>query len=248
MRSRPDDMRQDGQDGQRRISEKLGEPPANAAIAWNAATQRFKTALAAGDTLEVDRVSRDFALRFPFSRYCGMANCARGGLRLDYSSEESARPFYDRALHEFSDDEQVRALAMLGDDTSRRLKSDKAKIDTNQELDTSLSAIGRQLDAGNHADRIAGLKSLSALIVDHPGEVVRAPSPDNYPRYQSLTTIARVYAAATLSESERAAFNEPLARRAQNRVEQALLKRDPLSARRTGLQRFSLVRRPVPKH
>src|SRR5205814_2808376 len=90
------------------------DDPLQAPHAWSIAEEHFRAALNSGQTLAADRLMRDFAARFPFSEEAGLALCNRGGLRIDYACDESALPFYERALHEYSRNETVRTQGVRG--------------------------------------------------------------------------------------------------------------------------------------
>jgi outer membrane protein assembly factor BamB/TolA-binding protein len=203
------------------------EDPLRAPQAWSVAEEHFRTALNAGQTLAADRIMRDFAGRFPFSEECGIALCNRGGLRLDYACDESALPFYERAMNEFSRNETVRNMGLRGVEFARLYRPERGQLETNRQAETSLAAIQRQLRNGNNQDNAAGLKALGDLLVAQPGALVRVGGPELYPRCASLTVVAREFL-ATLTPEERQLFREPMARAAETHYRQALSMNDAL--------------------
>ncbi|HLX61669.1 MAG TPA: PQQ-binding-like beta-propeller repeat protein [Planctomycetota bacterium] len=196
------------------------DEPLLAAQAWHVAEERFRILVTSAQTIAADRLMRDFVVRFPFSEEAGLALCNRGGLRLDYACDESARPFFELALREFSRNETVRARGVQGMEFARLYLPERAKLEANREAEMALSAIQRQLRNGNERDNAAGLKALGELLVAKPGAWVSAGGPESYPRWASLTELAREFM-ATLTPDERKLFREPLARQAELLYRQA---------------------------
>lgn len=200
---------------------------ADAIREWTDAERRFKAALAAGQTVDADRAMRDFIARFPFSEQAGLALCNRGGLRLDYAFDESARPFYERALREFSSNETVRALGVKGVEFARFYMPEHAQLETNRLAEAALNAIHRQLRNGNAHDNASGLKSLAELVVVQSGALVHAGGAELYPRCASVNQMAREFL-CTLSPEERELFREPLTRAAEMNYRHAMAGGDAL--------------------
>ena len=201
--------------------------PAEGAAAWVLADRQFKAALAAAQTIEADRILRDFVARFPFSEQAGLALCGRGGLRLDYACEESARPFYERALREFSGNETVRVQGTKGLEFARFYMPEHAQLETNRTAEMALGALHRQLRNGNAHDNAAGLKAFAELLVAQSGAWVRTSGSELFPRYAGINLLAREFL-NTLTPEERLIFREPLTRPAEMAYRQAMLKGDPL--------------------
>ena len=223
-----EDSCEDARDALKRLAAaKPAAAPANAIREWTDAERRFKAALATGQTLDADRAMRDFIAQFPFSEQAGLALCNRGGLRLDYAFDESARPFYERALREFSSNETVRSLGVKGVEFARFYMPERAQLDTNRLAEAALSAIHRQLRNGNAHDNASGLKALAELVVTQSGSLVHAGGAELYPRCASVNLLAREFL-STLSTEERDLFREPLARAAEMSYRQAVAGGNPL--------------------
>ena len=223
-----EDACEDARDSLKRLAAKA--PLANnadAVKAWAESERQFKAALASAQTLNADRILRDFTAKFPFSEQAGLALCCRGAIRLDYACEESARPFYERALREASSNETVRTLGVKGLEFARFYMPEHAQLETNKSAETALAALHRQLRNGNAHDNAAGLKALAELIIAQPGALVRVEGPERFPRWASLNLLAREYV-STLTTEERDIFREPLARPAEMAYRQALLTGNPM--------------------
>ncbi len=203
-----------------------GQPGGDVVRAWSAASSAFKTALEAGRAIEADRAMRLFLAQFPFAEEAGLALCYRGGLRLDYAADEAARPFFERAIQEFSRVEAVRKAAVKGIEFARFFKPQHSQFDTQPAVEATLAAITRQVQNGNKIDCAAGLKSLSELLLSRTGALVRAGGDEHYPRYAGIGLVAREFI-ATFSDEERKMFREPLERGAQSKFQQASNARDP---------------------
>ncbi len=223
-----DDACEDARDALIRLGgNALKSNPSDAGKNWIDADRQFKAALASGQTQAADQAMREFIARFPFSDEAGLALCNRGGLRLDYAYIDSARPFYERALREYSGNETARTLGVKALEFARFYKPDHAQLDTNRTAETTLASIQRLLRNGNRNDNAAGLKSFGELLAAQPGALVRAGGAQAYPRCAGLSLLAREFV-GTLSPEEQAQFREPFARAAEMQFREAAAFAEPL--------------------
>ncbi|MEI6233559.1 MAG: PQQ-binding-like beta-propeller repeat protein [Planctomycetota bacterium] len=223
-----EDACEDANDSLKRLATR--NTPANSGDAgrvWIDTERRFKAALTAAQTLDADRILRDFIAQFPFSEQAGLALCGRGGLRLDYACDEAARPFNERALRECSGNETVRTLGVKGLEFARFAMPEHARLDTDKTSEAALAALHRQLRNGNAHDNASGLKALAELLLAQPNALVQADGPELYPRWASVNLLAREFL-NVLTPAERTIFREPLARPAESAYRQALPTGDAL--------------------
>ncbi len=223
-----EDANDDARDALKRLDAKTPSPqPSDSASMWLTAEHQFKSALAAAQTIEADRILRDFIARYPFSEQAGLALCGRGALRLDYACEESARPFYERALREFSSNETVRTQGVKGLEFARFYMPEHAQLETNRPAEAALNALYRQLRNGNAHDNAAGLKAMAELLVAQSGAIVRTPGPEKYPHWTNINLLAHEFMSA-LSPDEQTLFREPLISPAELAYRQAMETGDAL--------------------
>ena len=214
-------------DALKRLADKTAEAPGSSGQAWIAASVRFRSALDMGRTFDADLEMRAFLARYPFSDEAGLALCNRGGLRLDYGWEESARPFYERAAREFSRNENVRLMSVKGLEFAKFTKPQRAQVETKREVENAFAAIVRQVQDGNAVDCAAGLKALGELLTAQPDALIRFGGSELFPRYASLTQVARAFV-GNLDGNQKKLFREPLARAAQSRYGRAIEARNPV--------------------
>ena len=94
---------------------------------------------------------RNFAARYPFHQLCPLAVQYRGALCLDYGAPSIAQPFFDRALRECGDAEDVRYRSLKAFSMAEFVRPEHADIPVNHDVQSRLDGYRRALQGGTSA-------------------------------------------------------------------------------------------------
>lgn len=168
--------------------------------AWRAAGERFEALVKNAETVAADRVLREFAAYFPLSRQTGLALCLRGALRQDYGLSEGCQRFFERALREFGQDEEVRERCLRGLAFARSYHPETPEVAVRHELQLQVDAVRRQLTGGNAADAEAAVRSVDTLMRVSGDSILRVSDSLFTPRYAGVREYLRALLAHLGSE------------------------------------------------
>ncbi|MCY3024649.1 MAG: hypothetical protein NTW87_37230, partial [Planctomycetota bacterium] len=208
------------QEARRRMLTPRGEAPAQGTEPWKAVEEQFRTLVQEAETLRADRLLRDFVARHPLNPNTGTALCWRGALRQDYALSRECRPFFERAVREFGQDETVRKYAVRGIAYARQYRPETPEVPVKHDVQLLVDAARRQISAGNPDNIAAALRSFDSILRRSGDALLRISDSPFAPRYAGVREYVRALL-GHLAGEPLAQYRTTMARAAEEQFQQA---------------------------
>ena len=159
--------------------------------AWQNVEQKYNNLIRQGSVTIADNALRDFIARYPNSDYAGTALVYRACIRQDYGFAEECRPYFERAMYEYPQNQRVMEFASQGLSFAQNFRAPRRLFETSHEIQSSLEAARRQLAAGNAGDVEKAVRNLSEVVRSGSGTLVRMSDGKVYTRHTGALEFIR---------------------------------------------------------